>query len=81
MLTLLESTDCQETFSKLHSIFSNTYEDCFPSTTTKLGYRTRMPWLTVALNNSIKTKNKLYVKYIKHKTILMRTHIKTTNVF
>ena len=28
-----------------------------------------MPWLTEALNNSVKTKNKLYVKYIKHKTI------------
>ena len=27
-----------------------------------------MPWLTVVLKNSIKNKNKLYVKYIKHKT-------------
>ena len=69
MLTVLESTDCQEAFSKFHSIFLKTYEDCFPLTITKLGYRTRMPWLTVALKNSIKNKNKLYVKYIKHKTI------------
>ena len=28
-----------------------------------------MPWLTVALKNSIQTKNKLYLKYLKHKTI------------
>ena len=58
MLTLLESTDCQEAFSKFHSIFCKTYKDCFLLTTTKLGYRTRMPWLTVALKNSIKTKYK-----------------------
>ena len=68
MLTLLESTDFQEAFSKFQSIFCKTYEDCFPLTTTKLGYRTRMPWHTVALKNSIETKNKLSVKYIKHNT-------------
>ena len=28
-----------------------------------------MTWLKVAIKNSIKIKNKLYVKYIKHKTI------------
>ena len=52
MLMLFDSADCQEAFSSLYSIFCKTYEDCSPLTcltTTKLGYRTRMPWLIVAL--------------------------------
>ena len=40
-----------------------------------------MPRLTVALDNSIKTKNKLLCKIYYIKQFLMKRHIKNTNVF
>ena len=54
MLTVLEGA-----FSKFHSIFLKTYDNCFSLTIA----------ITVALKNSVKTKNKLYVKYFKHQNI------------
>ena len=59
---------CQEAFTNFHTKYSNLYNECFPFITVKTTYRNKKPWLTTALKNSIKTKNKLYIKYIKCST-------------
>ena len=50
-------------------MLSKIYDTCFPLKTVKLNYNTRKLWLTSALKNSIKMRNKLYVKAINSKTL------------
>ena len=42
---------------------------CFPLETISKRYNTRKPWLSQVLRDSIKKKNKLYIKSIKHKCL------------
>ena len=37
--------------------FTEVYEKCFPLKSYKFGYKTRKPWLTEGLKNSIDRKN------------------------
>ena len=39
-----------------------------------MGYRTRKPWLTDAIKQSIKTKNKMYRKSLKTKNPELEAH-------
>ena len=61
-------TDCQAAFTTFYNTYKTCFDQCFPPTKIKLGYRNKKPWLTEELKEMIKTKNKLYCKYIKSKT-------------
>ena len=56
-------SDTQTAFSLFYSRFTKLFDKHFPRKKTKLQYNTRKPWLTSALKQSIRTKNKLYRKF------------------
>ena len=58
----------QSSFSLFHSMIIDTYNKSFPKRKIKIRYHNRKPWLTDALKQSIRTKNKLYMKYLKIKS-------------
>lgn len=62
---IIHINDCQEAFTKFHNDFSKCYEEAFPIVTMKLGYKHRKSWLTLAMKESIKTKNRLYRLQLK----------------
>ena len=62
---VLENRNAKESFSAFYKIFCNVFYECFPLKTVKIEYRNRKSWLTPGLKQSIKYKNKLYVKYRK----------------
>ena len=59
--------DPQEAFSVFYSRDTNLYCDCFPPKKVRSRYNNRKFWLTIGLKSSIKHKNKLFLKQIKHK--------------
>jgi hypothetical protein len=62
---MYKNHDCQQCFSFFHQKLCKHFEDAFPLKKVKLGYSNRKPWLTPALKNCIKIKNKLYATYKK----------------
>ena len=50
-------------------MFMQCYESCFPIKSKPSVYKSRKPWLSSGLLKSIKTKNKLYVKYVRRPTL------------
>ena len=60
-----DNKDAQDSFTIFQKIIIMHYEEAFPLTQVKVGYHNRKPWLTIALKNSIKNKNKLYFMYRK----------------
>ena len=58
--------DPQDSFTKFHTKYTNLYNTFFPLKKVKIGYTTKKPWLTSGIKNSIKTKNKLYIRFLKH---------------
>ena len=51
-------------------MYTNIYNNCFPlKKATRKQRRFKKPWLTRALLKSIKTKNKLYKKYLQVPTV------------
>ena len=58
----------QESFTSLHLIYSRTFNSCFPVKKANSRYKSRKPWLSQGLKNSIRNKNKLYIKSIKNPT-------------
>ena len=58
---ILTCEDPQTAFTMFHKEYSKIYDQCFPLKKIKINYRYKKPWLTEALRNSIKTKNKIYV--------------------
>ena len=48
------------------------YESCFPIKRMQSVYKSRKPWLSNGLIKSIKTKHKLYVKYLRRSTLTNR---------
>ena len=51
-------------------MYTKIYNDCFPlKKATRKQKRFKKPWLTKALLKSIKTKNKLYKKYLQIPTV------------
>ena len=62
------SGNAQETFSRFHSTLLKLFNKHFSKQTVKQKYKTRKWWLSESLKESIKTKNKLYVKWLKVNT-------------
>ena len=67
---VLSKNQPQQAFTMFLQKYSSIYEACFPIKSIKLNYRNRKSWLTHALKKSIKIKNKLCVKSIKHPSML-----------
>ena len=53
--------DTQAAYTEFHRIVSEKYNKCFPYRKLSKPYYNNKPWLTNALEESIKTKNKLFV--------------------
>ena len=62
---LLCINDTQSAYSPFHKMLSDVYDKCFPYKKFDKPYYNKKPWLTLALKESIKTKNKLYVTSTK----------------
>ena len=56
----------ETSISTFYTKFINTFQDCFPEKTVKIGYKNRLPYLTAALQKSIKTKHILKHAYEKN---------------
>ena len=54
-------SDTQAAYSEFHKILCEKYNKCFPYRKPNKPYYNNKPWLTNALKESIKTKNKLFV--------------------
>ena len=60
--SVLNETDTQLAYNKFHEAISVKYNACFPYRKISKKYYKNKPWLSTALKESIKIKNKLYVK-------------------
>ena len=67
--TVLNTIEPQLAYSSFQNIFMQCYESCFPIKRMKSVYKSRKPWLSNGLIKSIKTKNQLYVKYLRRPTL------------
>ena len=63
--------DCEDAFSFFNSNLVTMFDKHFP--VTKWNLDNKLSWLTTALKLSIKTKNRLYIKYKIHKTAYNET--------
>ena len=59
--SVMSINDPQQAFTNFHSVVTTAHDVCFPLRKIKIGYRTRKPWLTESVKNSIRVKNKLYI--------------------
>ena len=59
------ATDTQQAFDTFHKHLVEMYNKHFPKIRVKKKYNNRKPWLSEGLRNSIKQKNKLYLKFKK----------------
>ena len=59
--SVTNKTDTQAAYSEFHRILCEKYNKCFPYRKLSQPYYNNKPWLTNALKESIKTKNKLFV--------------------
>ena len=64
----MSTTNPQDGYTLLQNTLINIYDEVFPVKEIKQGYKNKLLWLSVALKNGIKKKNKLYIKYRKHPT-------------
>ena len=62
---ILNIIDAQVAYSSFQKIISEKYNKCFPIREINKRYFNNKPWLTPAFKQSIKTKNKLYIKKFK----------------
>ena len=63
---LLDIADVNEAFEYFNEVLAKFYDECYPMRSKRI--RTdcsKNPWITPGLRESIKTKNKLYKKYVK----------------
>ena len=65
---LYQCTDAERAFHLFISKFKSFYDNAFPVVTRTLNPKRSKPWLTRALQTSIRLKNKLYVKFHKQPT-------------
>ena len=66
---IYQEIDTQEAFSAFHRVLLKVYNKRFPKQKVNIKYSTRKLWLTQGLKDAIRTKNKLYKKYMKCKTV------------
>ena len=59
---VLNETDTQSAYTTFHEVISTKYNACLPFCKIYKKYYKNKPWLSTALKESIKIKNKLYVK-------------------
>ena len=64
------ATDTQQAFDTFHKHLVKMYNKYFPKIRVKKKYNNRKPWLSEGLKNSIKQKNKLYLKFKKVSSVL-----------
>ena len=50
-------TNLETSFSTFSTKFINTFQNCFPEKRVKIGFKNTLPYLTAALQKSIKTKH------------------------
>ena len=74
--SVLQNHNGSETFNMFYDKFSSIYNDSFPLKLVTTKYDSRKPWLSTGLKNSIKVKNKLYVKQQKSPTVCNITQYK-----
>ena len=57
-------------FNKFYDVFLQYFETCFPKTTNRKGNidNSSKSWITSAIENSCKTKQKLYKRYVRNRT-------------
>ena len=67
--TVLNINEPQLAYSTFQNIFMPCYESCFPIKRKTSVDKSRKPWLSNGLITSIKTKNELYVKYLRRPTL------------
>jgi hypothetical protein len=65
-------SDVNSFFNSFHKIFDSIFQEAFPMVvkSSNRGKNPGLPWLTPAIINSCKTKNKLYIKYKKYPSLL-----------
>ena len=63
------ASDTQAAFTIFYRKLIKIHALCFPLETISKRYDARKPWLSQVLRDSIKKKNKLYIKSIKHKCL------------
>ena len=57
---VLNENDTQNSYTYFHQSVLDSYTKCFPLKRVKSQYINKKPWLSMAMKESIKTKNKLY---------------------
>ena len=62
---ITEMDDAQQAYSAFHKLLAEKYVSWFPFRKIAKRYHHNKPWLTAGLKESIKIKNKLYVKRLK----------------
>ena len=67
----------QSCFDIFHGKLVRLLNKCFPKVRMKMKYNNRKPWLSDALRNSIKWKNKLYYKFRKIDSVYNETSYKS----
>ena len=58
---VFSTTNPQDGYTLLQKTLINIYDEVFPVKEIKQGYKNKLSWLSVALKNGIKKKNKLYI--------------------
>ena len=53
---ILLNYDAQHAYTLFHNDFRHMYDTCFPVRIIKPGYKTRKPWLSEGMKNSIRIK-------------------------
>ena len=66
---VMQTRDGKEAFSIFHEQLVNAYDAAFPLTNVKHGYTNRKTWLSNGMKNSIKIKNRLYIKQLKDPSV------------
>ena len=62
--TVYDSTDMQSAYSEFQRVIDLLLNQCFKVQTFAMNYKTRHAWMTEALRNQIKLKNRLYTEAI-----------------
>ena len=68
--------DPQECYSVFINEILVAYNNSFPLANTTIRKRKHKPWITMGLRHSIRTKNKLYMYYLKKPTVFNETNYK-----
>ena len=80
-LSILNEQDTNKAYELFDFKIKSYYEECFPqiTKTIKLYNDNKNPWITPAIINSIRTKSKLYKKYLRNRSKVNEDNYKTYN--